>query len=64
MYTSRNLNNNYRYKEEFLQWLTGFSDAEASFIINTPKETKEVHFRFKITLHLDDSDVLYLIKIS
>lgn len=25
-------------------------------------EEREVHFRFKITLHLDDSDVLYLIK--
>lgn len=45
-----------------MQWFSGFSDAEGSFIISTPKETKEVHFRFKITLHLDDSEVLYLIK--
>jgi len=40
-------NNNYKEKEEFLQWFTGFADAEGSFTISTPKETKEVHFRFK-----------------
>jgi hypothetical protein len=55
-------NNSYKDKEDFLQLFTGFADAEGSFIISTPKETKEIHFCFKITLHIDDFDVLYLIK--
>lgn len=47
--------------QQFLQWFVGFSDAEGSFLINT-KNNKEVHFIFKITLHIDDISVLYTIK--
>lgn len=46
---------------KFLQWFVGFSDAEGTFIINT-KNNSEVHFCFKLTLHIDDSAVLFLIK--
>ena len=46
---------------KFLQWFVGFSDSEGSFIIQT-KNNSEVNFCFKITLHIDDSAVLYLIK--
>lgn len=46
---------------EFLQWFVGFSDAEASFIISIRNKT-EVHFTFKITLHIDDVAVLYTIR--
>lgn len=37
--------------------MVGFSDAEASFLINT-KENREAHFIFQITLHIDDRAVL------
>lgn len=41
---NQNQNNTHKDKEKFLQWFSGFSDAEGSFIISTPKETKEIHF--------------------
>lgn len=47
--------------ENFTQWFTGFSDAEGSFLINIKNNTK-VHFVFKITLHIEDIAVLYVIK--
>ena len=50
---------NWDYK--FLQWFIGFTDAEGCFLIQT-KNKSEVHFFFKITLHIDDSAVLFLIK--
>jgi len=50
---------NWDYK--FLQWFIGFTDAEGCFLIQT-KNKSEVHFCFKITLHIDDSAVLFLIK--
>jgi hypothetical protein len=46
---------------QFLQWFVGFSDAESSFTIET-KKNKEVHFKFSITLHIDDIAVLYTIR--
>jgi len=49
------------YTENFLQWFVGFTDAEGSFIINI-KNNKEVHFVFKITLHIEDISVLYTIR--
>jgi hypothetical protein len=45
----------------FLQWFVGFTDAEGTFLIKT-KNNSEVHFCFKITLHINDSAVLFLIK--
>jgi len=45
----------------FLQWFVGFTDAEWTFLIRT-KNNSEIHFIFKITLHIDDSAVLFLIK--
>lgn len=50
---------NWDYK--ILQWFIGFTDAEGCFLIQT-KNKSEVHFCFKITLHIDDSAVLFLIK--
>ena len=46
---------------KFLQWFVGFTDAEGSFLIQMKKESI-VNFSFKITLHIDDSAVLFLIK--
>ena len=46
---------------KFLQWFIGFTDSEGTFLIQT-KNNSEVNFSFKITLHIDDSAVLYLIK--
>ncbi|KAF8572530.1 hypothetical protein K439DRAFT_1321906, partial [Ramaria rubella] len=50
----------------FLQWFTGFTDVppgpEGSFIISLPKKSNQVHFIFKITLHIDDINVLHIIK--
>jgi hypothetical protein len=46
---------------KFLQWFIGFTDAEGCFLIQT-KNNSEVHFCFKITLHIDDSAVLFLIR--
>nr|QVG61570.1 hypothetical protein [Rhizoctonia sp.] len=54
-------NKNNPQDNEFLQWFVGFSDAESSFIINIKNKT-EVHFVFKITLHIDDVAVLYTIR--
>ena len=47
--------------EKFIQWFIGFTDAEGCFLIQT-KNKSEVQFCFKITLHIDDSAVLFLIK--
>ena len=48
-------------EESFIQWFVGFTDAEGSFIIQI-RNNSEVHFRFRITLHVEDSAVLFLIK--
>lgn len=49
------------FDNQFLQWFVGFSDAESSFTIET-KNNQEVHFKFSITLHIDDIAVLYTIR--
>ena len=46
---------------DFIEWFTGFTDAEGAFIIYT-KNHKEVHFVFQITLHIEDAAVLYTIR--
>jgi hypothetical protein len=51
----------FKVNKNFLQWFVGFTDAEGTFLIQT-KNNSEVHFCFKITLHIDDSAVLFLIK--
>jgi len=50
-----------KWDYKFLQWFIGFTDAEGCFLIQT-KNKSEVQFCFKITLHIDDSAVLFLIK--
>jgi hypothetical protein len=50
-----------KWDYNFLQWFIGFTDAEGCFLIQT-KNKSEVQFCFKITLHIDDSAVLFLIK--
>lgn len=46
--------------EEFLFWFSGFTDAEGNFLITLDR--KYVKTRFKINLHIDDIEVLYIIK--
>jgi len=45
---------------EFLQWLSGFVDAEGNFLISIDRNY--VRFRFKISLHVDDIEVLKIIQ--
>ncbi len=46
--------------DDFLFWFSGFTDAEANFLIILDRSF--VKFRFKISLHLDDIEVLNTIK--
>ena len=46
---------------DFIEWFVGFTDAEGAFMINI-KNNKEAHFIFQITLHIDDINVLYIIR--
>lgn len=46
--------------EEFLFWFSGFTDAEGNFLITIDR--KYIKTRFKINLHIDDIEVLYVIK--
>lgn len=46
--------------DDFLFWFSGFTDAEGNFLITLDR--KYVKFRFKISLHLDDIEVLHTIK--
>lgn len=54
-----NLNEN-KENDDFLHWLSGFTDAEGNFLITIDREY--VKFRYKISLHIDDINVLHLIK--
>jgi len=45
---------------EFLYWFSGFTDGEGNFLISIDREY--VRFRFKISLHIDDVEVLNTIK--
>lgn len=49
-----------RVSSDFLHWFSGFSDGEGNFLITLDREY--VKFRFKITLHIDDVEVLNTIK--
>lgn len=47
-------------KKDFLHWFSGFTDAEGNFLITLDRAY--VKFRFKISLHIDDVEVLNVIK--
>jgi FlaA1/EpsC-like NDP-sugar epimerase len=61
LFLNRNKKPEKKMDNKFIQWFVGFSDAEGTFLIQT-KKNSEVHFIFKITLHIEDSAVLFLIK--
>ena len=44
----------------FLEWFSGFVDAEGNFLISLDRGY--IRFRFKILLHVDDIEVLNMIK--
>ena len=46
--------------DDFLFWFSGFTDAEGNFLIILDRDF--VKFRFKISLHLDDIEVVNIIK--
>lgn len=46
--------------DDFFFWLSGFTDAEGNFLISLDRGF--VRFRFKISLHIDDLEVLNTIK--
>ena len=50
----------YGVPKEFLYWFSGFSDAEGNFLITIDREY--VKLRFKISLHINDVEVLNTIK--
>ena len=66
--TNCNKNSNVRTEDnllknvssEFLSWFSGFTDAEGNFLISIDRQY--VRFRFKISLHIDDVEVLNTIK--
>jgi len=45
---------------DFLHWYSGFTDAEGNFLITLDRQY--VKFRFKISTHIDDVEVLNTIK--
>ena len=49
---------------DFLYWFSGFTDAEGNFLITLGGRSPRnyVKFRFKISLHIDDVEVLNIIK--
>ena len=46
--------------DDFLFWFSGFTDAEGNFLITLDRSF--VKFRFKISLHIDDIEVLNTIR--
>ena len=46
--------------EEFFLWFSGFTDGEGNFLITLDRTY--IRFRFKINLHIDDLQVLNIIK--
>ena len=58
--------NSYYLKKDFLEWLTGFTDAEGNFNIKitglSENTFKSVQFTFQIGLHKDEEEVLNFIK--
>jgi hypothetical protein len=48
------------YDENFLEWFRGFVDGEGTFGIR-PLHVNAFKFSFKLGLHVDDANVLYLI---
>ena len=66
--TNSNKNSNVRTENnllknvpsEFLYWFSGFTDGEGNFLISINRQY--VRFRFKISLHIDDVEVLNTIK--
>ena len=51
---------NKKPEDDFFFWLSGFTDAEGNFLIYLDRGF--VRFRFKISLHIDDLEVLNTIK--
>lgn len=54
------LSNGSHVSIEFLYWLSGFTDGEGNFLITFDRDYARL--RFKISLHIDDIEVLNLIK--
>jgi hypothetical protein len=50
------------FNQEFLDWLSGFVDSEGSFYLEPNNNGRSYRFNFQIVLHIDDIEVLYLIK--
>lgn len=59
-YTEKKFNMAASPSEEFLFWFSGFTDGEGNFSITLDRGY--IRFRFKINLHIDDLQVLNVIK--
>lgn len=49
-------------KLEFLEWFVGFTDGEGSFLFRPIGDKPHYIFEFRISLHVDDKDLLFYIK--
>ena len=49
-------------KNNFLQWFSGITDSEGSFMIGITNKGTSCSFRFEIGLHIDDSKMLHFIQ--
>lgn len=47
---------------DFYQWFSGFTDGEGNFDIYLRKDNYLKNIQFRITLHIDDLDVLYFLQ--
>jgi hypothetical protein len=50
------------YMGDFNEWFRGFSDAESTFGFILTAGGRNASFSFRISLHLDDKNLLYFIK--
>lgn len=50
----------FNINEDFLFWFSGFTDGEGNFSITLDRGY--IIFRFKINLHIDDLEVINIIK--
>lgn len=60
-YKVKQVDNHLNENTSFDQWLSGFIDAEGNFQVVVERD-KYARLMFRINLHIDDVNVLYVIK--
>src|SRR5690606_2602101 len=66
--SSKENNKKPKIDKEFIEWFVGFSDAESNFLCRVRKNKEGIiigfEFLFRISLHVDDKNVLEHIKAT